>query len=69
MTDRRHIKTLKRIAEAYREAEENHPEEYLDELMSYEFLQETAWIELETMAAQTSKRKKGGGKCKSGYDH
>ena len=67
--NRRHIRTLKRIAEAYRCAEEDHPEEFLDELMSYEFLQETARIELETMAAQTSKRKKGGGKCKSGNVH
>lgn len=63
MTDRRHIKTLKRIAEAYREAEENHPEEYLDELMSYEFLQESARMELEIKAMEASNKKtrrKGG---------
>ena len=68
--NRKHIRTLKRIAEAYRYAEESHPEEFLDELMSYEFLQEAARMELEIIAQQTSKAKmRKGGTCKRGHKH
>ena len=62
MADRRHIKTLRRIAEAYRRAEEDN--EGYEDIMAYEFLQETAKMELEIIATETSKhrknRRKGG---------
>ena len=57
MTDRRHVKTLRKLAQAYRETEEN---SYgYEDLMAYEFLQEAAVkMELEIIATETSKHRK-----------
>ena len=56
MTDRRHVKTLRKLAQTYREAEEN--SDGYEDLMAYEFLQEAAKMELEIIATETSKHKK-----------
>ena len=56
MTDRRHVKTLRKLAQAYREMEET---SYgYEDLMAYEFLQEAAKMELEIIATETSKHRK-----------
>ena len=65
MTDRRHVKTLRKLAQAYREAEEN--SDGYEDLMAYEFLQETAKMEHEIIATETSKHRKNkrkGASCK-----
>ncbi len=66
MEDRRHIKSLRRIAQAYRVAEEN--DDGYEDLMAYEFLQEAAKMELEIIATETNKhrksKRKGGKKRK-----
>lgn len=56
MTDRRHVKTLRKLAQAYRETEEN--SDGYEDLMAYEFLQEAAKMELEIIATETSKHRK-----------
>ena len=56
MTDRRHVKTLRKLAQTYREAEEN--SDGYEDLMAYEFLQEAAKMELEIIATETSKHRK-----------